>query len=512
MAEEQKRKVNEKHEAIYARQSVNKLDSISIESQIERCEKEVTCGNVKVYADRGYSGKNTERPEFRRLMSDIAAGDISRVIVYRLDRISRSVLDFAGMIDEFKKHRVDFVSTVEKFDTGTPVGNAMLMLIMIFAQLERETIQLRVTDAYAARSRRGFYMGGRTPYGFRLCETVIDGIHTKMLMPDEATAPVVKNIFDLYAQQQNSLGDVVRELDGLGIKSSSGKPLNRNRVREIIVNPVYVRADGRVYDFFESQGTNIVNPRGDFIGVNGAYLYSGTEEKRKHLNLSGHTLVLAPHGGIVEPETWLKCREKCLGNRSVAKASKAKRSWLAGKLKCGVCGYAVGAKITRLKTKPDKRYYLCTHRLQSLQCSLGALDADAVDAAVFGEMCKKLEEFKTLSGERERRSDPREDELRSELERVEADIKSYLDKIPEASGAAMKYINSRVDALDARKNELARELDELQSARASLRTDSITGYLDKWEQLSMPDRIAVVDLLIESVHVTKEKIEIRWKI
>ena len=196
---------NEKHEAIYARQSVNKLDSISIESQIERCEKEVTCGNVKVYADRGYSGKNTERPEFRRLMSDIAAGDISRVIVYRLDRISRSVLDFAGMIDEFKKHRVDFVSTVEKFDTGTPVGNAMLMLIMIFAQLERETIQLRVTDAYAARSRRGFYMGGRTPYGFRLCETVIDGIHTKMLMPDEATAPVVKKIFDLYAQQQNSL-------------------------------------------------------------------------------------------------------------------------------------------------------------------------------------------------------------------------------------------------------------------------------------------------------------------
>ena len=151
-------------DAIYARQSVDRIDSISVESQVEYCKKEVIGQDIKVYTDKGYSGKNIERPAFQELMKDIERGKVRRVIVYRLDRISRSVLDFANVIDVFQKHRVDFVSTMEKFDTGTPIGKAMLMIVMIFAQLERETIQQRVSDAYASRSKRGFYMGGRVPY------------------------------------------------------------------------------------------------------------------------------------------------------------------------------------------------------------------------------------------------------------------------------------------------------------------------------------------------------------
>jgi len=153
---------------IYARQSVEREDSISVESQIELCEKEVTSPEYMKFSDKGYSGKNTDRPDFKRMMDRIRAGDTTRVIVYRLDRISRSVLDFAELINEFQKYGVEFVSVTERFDTSTPIGKAMLMIVMIFAQLERETIQQRVVDAYRSRSRKGFYMGGRMPYGFQL--------------------------------------------------------------------------------------------------------------------------------------------------------------------------------------------------------------------------------------------------------------------------------------------------------------------------------------------------------
>ena len=106
-------------DAIYARQSVDRIDSISVESQVEFCKKEVTGESYKVYTDKGYSGKNIDRPAFQDLLRDIEAGKVSRVIVYRLDRISRSVLDFANLIEVFQKNHVDFVSTMEKFDTST---------------------------------------------------------------------------------------------------------------------------------------------------------------------------------------------------------------------------------------------------------------------------------------------------------------------------------------------------------------------------------------------------------
>ena len=152
------------YDALYTRQSVEKVDSISIESQLEYCKYETRGNPYKEYIDRGYSGKNTNRPAFEEMLEDIKQGKISRVIVYKLDRISRSILDFANMMDIFQKYNVEFVSSTERFDTSTPIGRAMLNICIVFAQLERETIQKRVTDAYYSRCKRGFYMGGRIPY------------------------------------------------------------------------------------------------------------------------------------------------------------------------------------------------------------------------------------------------------------------------------------------------------------------------------------------------------------
>lgn len=153
-------------DAIYGRQSIDKKDSISIESQFEFCRYELKGGEGREYKDKGYSGKNIERPDFQRLLQDIKLGLIKRVIVYKLDRISRSIVDFAKLMELFKQYNVEFVSCTEKFDTSTPMGRAMLNICIVFAQLERESIQMRVQDAFYSRCTKGYYMRGRTPYGF----------------------------------------------------------------------------------------------------------------------------------------------------------------------------------------------------------------------------------------------------------------------------------------------------------------------------------------------------------
>ena len=106
---------------------------------------------------------------------------------------------------------VEFVSSTEKFDTSTPMGRAMLNICIVFAQLERETIQKRVTDAYHSRVRRGYFMGGSAPYGFTTQHTVIDGVNTKMLVADPATSQNVKLMYEMYANPSTSLGSNHKE-------------------------------------------------------------------------------------------------------------------------------------------------------------------------------------------------------------------------------------------------------------------------------------------------------------
>ena len=116
--------MNNRIDAVYARQSIDKKDSISIESQIDFCKYELKGGSCKEYKDKGYSGKNTDRPRFKDLVRDIERGLIQKVVVYKLDRISRPIIDFANMMELFQRYNVEFVSSTEKFDTSTPMGRA----------------------------------------------------------------------------------------------------------------------------------------------------------------------------------------------------------------------------------------------------------------------------------------------------------------------------------------------------------------------------------------------------
>ena len=258
--------------AIYARKSVFRQDSISIETQIDHCKFYAKGEEYLIYQDNGYSGKDTNRPDFIRLMKDIKAGRISKVIVYKLDRISRSVLDCAEMLQYFEKYKVDFVSSNESFDTSTPIGKAMINISMTFAQLEREQTQQRVIDAYKSRSSKGYYMGGQVPFGYKKMPAVIDGINTSKFEIEPQEAEIIKFVYEMYSNPSMSLGSIHKELvrQGKGTTTRKGTPWSTARLSELMRNPVYVKADYNVYNFFKEQGCNICNPIEDFDGEDAA--------------------------------------------------------------------------------------------------------------------------------------------------------------------------------------------------------------------------------------------------
>ena len=502
--------MNNRIDAIYARQSVDKKDSISIESQIEFCKYELKGGNCKEYTDKGYSGKNTDRPKFQELVRDIKRGLIAKVVVYKLDRISRSILDFANMMELFQQYNVEFVSSTEKFDTSTPMGRAMLNICIVFAQLERETIQKRVTDAYYSRSQRGFKMGGKAPYGFHTEPIKMDGINTKKLVVNPDEAANIRLMFEMYAQPTTSYGDITRYFAEQGILFH-GKELIRPTLAQMLRNPVYVQADLDVYEFFKSQGTIIVNDAADFTGMNGCYLYQGRDVKPSKKNdLKDQMLVLAPHEGIVPSDIWLTCRKKLMNNMKIQSARKATHTWLAGKIKCGKCGYALMSAHSN-----GILYMRCTVHADSKACpGCGCVKLHELEAVVYGAMVKKLKDFKTLTGRKKaEKISPKLAAKRLELAQVESEIEKLLDTLTGASPVLLSYANSKIEELDARRQSIANEIAKLSADAVPMeKMESISGYLDDWENVSFEDKRQVVDALITVIRATNEKVEIEWKI
>ena len=492
--------------AIYARQSVDRADSISIESQIEFCRYELKGEPYKVYADRGYSGKNTDRPAFGEMMRDMENGTIRRVVVYKLDRISRSILDFSRMMERFEANRVEFVSTTEKFDTSSPMGRAMLNICIVFAQLERETIQKRVADAYYSRSQKSLYMGGRVPYGFRLSPTTVDGVRTSMYAVNEEEAKQVRLIYELYAKPECSCGDIARCLQANGMLKN-GKPWVRTRLAEILRNPVYVRADLAVYRFYRDRGTVIVNDPGDFIGTNGCYHYKG--RKFAHAPPEGDYLVLAPHEGIIPADLWLKCRAKCAEGQQVRPCQKAKNTWLAGKIKCGVCGYAL---VDKHYSTTRSRYLLCSNKMNAKACAgPGTIYTDEFEQLIYDEMRKKLTQFRKLRRCKGNRINPELTALSIQLTQAESEIAALMERLSAADDTMFRYISGRIKELDGKKQELMKRISELKLHKEADYTE-ISNHLTMWDELSFDDKRQTVDQLIRVIYATSDSIKIEWRI
>jgi len=182
------------------------------------------------YEDGGYSGGNMERPALRRLLADIEAGRVDVVVVYKIDRLSRSLADFARMVDVFDRHGVSFVSVTQQFNTTTSMGRLTLNILLSFAQFEREVTGERIRDKFAASKAKGLWMGGVVPLGYR--------VENRQLRIEPDEAKTVRCIFEKFAELRSTT-EVVRWLRREGITSRKGCAFTRNALVKLLNNPMY---------------------------------------------------------------------------------------------------------------------------------------------------------------------------------------------------------------------------------------------------------------------------------
>lgn len=485
----------ERYEAAYARQSVEKKDSLSIAAQLDLCKKTAANENLKEYQDRGYSGKNTDRPSFQRLLKDIRAGKISKLYVYRLDRFSRSIADFGQLWKILRDNQVEFVSVTENFDTSTPMGRAMLHIIMVFAQLERETTAERVKDNYATRAATGAWPGGPAPYGFHIGRMYgSDGRKIPTLTPDAEKIAVVQRIFEEYETEGASLGSVARSLNADKIKCAQRDFWDNVSVSRLLHSPVYVMADEQVRLYYKALGANVVSPEETFDGVHGAMLYGKREaNERKYTKIREQNVTVLNSLGAVTSELWLRCQEKLAGNRQVGNSGKGTHTWLSGLLKCAKCGYSI-----KVQTENQYRWMLCSGRYNTAQC----------DAKITVRV-RELEE--SVAAEIERLLA----DCAQETPPVERDI--YAEKLAELDRRAERLMDAFAESDDMTNAYLKRAIKKLENSRAELlearsREASRPKMPDKLEfaALSFEEKKTVAAQFIKRINVGEDSAEVEW--
>ncbi len=250
-----------------------------------------------------------------------------------------------------------------------------------------------------------------------------------------------------------------------------------------------------------------------FTDGNGCFLYRGQGEKNsKTKSLKGHTIVVAPHKGYIPSDIWIKCRQKCLKNTQAAKPIKASNTWLAGKIKCGNCGYAL--TVRKAKTRAG-RYFVCHHREQSAGAGCkgaGTIYADKMEEFITRVIKKELKKLGPLSKKVKYEENPELKKLEIEVKQIEKEIDNLLSKISEADKIVMVYINKKVSELDSYKKVRLYEIQEIKSTRHLEQISSIDNCEDIWDRIEFKDKMLVLDALIDRITATSENIDIKWRI
>ena len=500
--------------AIYCRQSVDKVDSISIESQIENCKRLIMPDeSFEVYSDRGYSGSNTNRPDFQRLMSDVERGAVSKVIVYRLDRISRSVLDFSNVYGQLKQNNVEFISAHEQFDTSTPTGNAMLQVIMVFAESERKTIQQRITDNFYERAKKGLFLAGRAPIGYKKIPYEIAGVKSHILDEDIETSGIVKFIYKKYLEDGSSMGQIVKYLNSPDCEFTYSKKFTNTLIMRILSNPVYVRADADVYGYLKSKGAILHDKIEQFDGVHGCTIYGRRKEKTqsKFKDLSGEHIQLNLHEGFISSEDWLRVQKKMESNKSIKNSGRGKNSWLSGLIKCGYCGLAVTVVNGQ---RNGKRYVYCDGR-KNRTCYDRKSHAtfDDLEQAVESVLLPHIGDFRYTLTERTSENNARLNELKIQQMKIDEDINSIVEKFVKANDTMLEYLNGKVNELEKRKSEIVAEILDI-TAQKPLEIDfkQIKEFTDNWVNLDLDTKKQIARQFIKQITYTDEELNVEFYI
>lgn len=503
--------------AIYSRKSIEREGSISCETQIEYCRASLKPDErdeqVIEFVDNGFSGGNVNRAAFQNMMRQVQAGLISKVIVYRLDRISRSLSDFVNILNTFKEYDVKFVSSQEAFDTGSPYGELIVKILAVFAEFERNSIISRITQAYEHRSEMGFYMGGRQPYGYELQPAVINNIKTKKFVPIAKETEHLQYIFTAYAQSGVTLSSLLKDLTAK-IQPLPNDCWTTSKLSCILKNPIYVKADYAVYEYYEKYGANIVSKPEAFDGVHGLQLYGRTKHNTKSDDRSDLKLVVMKHEGIINSDIWIKCQHKLAKNRQIKKAASNRTSWLGGLLICKRCGRC----MTTIKGKTagkTRRYFSCTGKSHLKICAGPnvTIYAESIEDMVYKSIAEKLKTLKTIKQSVPKSHTAKINDLKNKLKEITLAESKLLDAMLNGGFniALIEAANTKAENLKNDRLKLKDKIKDLNTKEPKAKT--VLNLSDRWQQADFEEKRAAAAMLIHHIFIEEDgSAEIVWNI
>lgn len=328
--------------AIYTRKSVYIENSESIETQINLCREyfKGEDSTFEIFEDEGFSGKNTNRPAFTRMMKLCKLGKFDAVAVYKIDRIARNIIDFVNIYDSLDKDNIKLISITEGFDPSTPGGKIQMILLASLADMERMNIAQRVKDNMLSLAKKGCWTGGCIPKGY----TVIKNNENGKMYLELADKEFIINVFNWYLEYQ-SLYKVQQ------LMKENYPPdkvyVNRENVRNFLRNPLYVQSDPLVSEYLKLKGFSII----------------GSENKKGYLTYgksTGESLaIVSMHKAVIPPNTFLKVN-RLLDEKYESYFKKtSKIYWLSGIMKCPFCN---GNYV--LCNSGKNTYYACSNRVK----------------------------------------------------------------------------------------------------------------------------------------------------
>lgn len=519
--------------AIYSRKSRFTGKGDSIENQIEMCKDHILKFVSKdvefiIYEDEGFSGGNINRPAFKRLINDIKYGNINLLICYRLDRISRNVADFSSVLDILQEYKVDFISIKEQFDTSSPMGRAMIYIASVFAQLERETIAERIKDNMLEMAKKGKWTGGKLPLGFTSKKTAyIDEEGKKRfkvaLLHDTKDLEFVKFLYEKYLEL-GSLHKLETYTHENNIRSASGKIFEKSTLKIILQNPIYVKADENVINYFENKGWSTY---GEPDGVHSLLSYNKTETTKKDGKLTkrnkdeSESLVAVSNiKGYIDSSLWLKVQYQFKKNKDTfPRLGKTHNALLVGKLFCGNCGtrMIIQHGKTSPKTGVKNFYYVCSLKKTSKKklCEAHNVKTDFLENLVLDSL-EKLYDKKDFINEslrinlKENKSNIEEiNNTKKLIELNNAKLNSLVEKlsldfdnlISDILIPQMKSLKLEINTLESKLEEL--KLKKQESEINKIEIDLISTLLNKCKNIKELDRTEqkrIIDCLVDSIY------------
>ncbi|SHE94001.1 recombinase family protein [Clostridium fallax] len=471
--------------AIYSRKSIYTGKGDSIENQIQICKdyainhlKDKNIEDFIIYEDEGYSGKNLNRPNFKKLLLDGKSKKFQILICYKLDRISRNVADFSKTLELLQSYSIDFISIKEQFDTSTPIGRAMIYIASVFAQLERETIAERVKDNMLELSKSGRWLGGQTPLGYKsekvsyLDENFKERSFYK-LIPIDYEINLVKKIFEKYLKYK-SLRKVNQWLLENNYKTKLGANWNVRAISDLLKSPTYVMADEKVINFLKNNNISCIGTPNSKHGI---LTFNKKKGKNIYRDKSLWIASIANHDGIISSNSWLKVQEILTKNKSKSpRLGKTNNVLLSGILKCGVCGSPMGVIHGKKDIHGNKNfYYSCRLKNYSkgTRCTNGNINSKDLERAILNFLKDiSVDSNKIIKKiNRTNYNLNKEDIQLKEIEFLKKSLEKNLSLIKNlvrelalnSNSKANKYIISEIENLENENENLKKNISNLSS-------------------------------------------------